>query len=125
MKGLGLPPTLPLAGRLSVRLHPAAPTQSRRLTGRRPSIHGRRRKRNFSVDFHEIAAFFAVANWNGDRGWLEPMPSGRGVMYKFDWLGLGPGATKHFEPVGFGPGSRPARQHAWTFVPGRHDFVRI
>ncbi len=36
-------------------------------------------------------------------------------MYRFDWSAFGPGYAKYFEPVGFGPGLRPARQHAWTF----------
>lgn len=54
------------------------------------------------------------------------MRSGTGVMYRFDWSAFGPGYSKFFEPVGFGPGLRPARQHAWTFRlrPGV-DFQRV
>jgi len=35
-------------------------------------------------------------------------------MYKLDWLGIDTGFMKYFDLVGFGPGLRPARQHAWT-----------
>lgn len=55
---------------------------------------------------------------------FEPMSTGRGVMYKLDWLGTGAGFTKYFDLVGFGPGLRPAEQHAWTFArlaAGRDD----
>lgn len=88
----------------------------------------------FSVDYHglaqhygiptslldltsnvEVAAFFAVARWNREAQAWTPMETGVGVMYRFDWSAFGPGYSKFFEPVGFGPGLRPARQHAWTF----------
>jgi hypothetical protein len=99
-------------------------------------------KRGFHIDYHalaqhygiptslldltsnvEIAAFFAVARWDEEAGRSGPMKTGRfrpmetgtGVMYRFDWAAFGPGYSKFFEPVGFGPGLRPARQHAWTF----------
>jgi len=98
-------------------------------------------KRGFHVDYHglaqhygiptslldltsnvEVAAFFAVARWDQDAACLRPMETGSGVMYRFDWAAFGPGYSKFFEPVGFGPGLRPARQHAWTFRlrPGRN-----
>lgn len=103
------------------------------------------RKRGFYVDYHalaqhygiptslldltsnvEVAAFFAVAKWDGESASFQPMESGTGVMYRFDWTALGPGYSEFFEPVGFGPGLRPARQHAWTFRlrPGR-DFQQV
>jgi hypothetical protein len=103
------------------------------------------RKRGFYVDYHalaqhygiptsvldltsnvEVAAFFAVAKWDSESRSFQPMESGMGVMYRFDWTAFGPGYSKFFEPVGFGPGSRPARQHAWTFRlrPGR-DFQEV
>lgn len=91
-------------------------------------------KRGFHVDYHalaqhygiptclldltsnvEVAAFFAVARWDKKSNSFHPMESGTGVMYRFDWAAFGPGYSKFFEPVGFGPGLRPARQHAWTF----------
>lgn len=91
-------------------------------------------KRGFHVDYHglaqhygiptslldltssvEVAAFFAVARWDRDSESFQPMETGTGVMYRFDWTAFGPGYAKFFEPVGFGPGLRPARQHAWTF----------
>ena len=93
-------------------------------------------KRGFHVDYHalaqhygiptslldltsnvEVAAFFAVARWDRDSASFQPMEDGTGVMYRFDWAAFGPGYSKFFEPVGFGPGLRPARQHAWTFRP--------
>lgn len=92
------------------------------------------RTRGFDVDWHglaqhygiptalldltsnvEVAAFFASAIWDGDVQKFIPADSGTGVMYRFDWSAYGPGYSKYFEPVGFGPGLRPARQHAWTF----------
>jgi hypothetical protein len=91
-------------------------------------------KRGFHVDYHalaqhygiptslldltsnvEVAAFFAIARWDQEAVAFRPMESGTGVMYRFDWTAFGPGYSKFFEPVGFGPGLRPARQHAWTF----------
>jgi FRG domain len=88
----------------------------------------------FSVDYHglaqhygiptslldltsnvEVAAFFAAAQWDREAQVFAPMESGVGVLYRFDWSAFGPGYSKFFEPVGFGPGLRPARQHAWTF----------
>ncbi len=91
-------------------------------------------KRGFHVDYHglaqhygiptslldltssvEVAAFFATARWDPGSASFQPMDAGTGVMYRFDWTALGPGYSKAFEPVGFGPGLRPARQHAWTF----------
>jgi hypothetical protein len=91
-------------------------------------------KRGFHVDYHalaqhygiptslldltsnvEVAAFFAVARWDGEAASFRPMETGTGVIYRFDWAAFGPGYSKFFEPVGFGPGLRPARQHAWTF----------
>lgn len=65
----------------------------------------------------EVAAFFAVARWDRNSASFQPMESETGVMYRFDWAAFGPGYSKFFEPVGFGPGLRPARQHAWTFRP--------
>jgi FRG domain len=62
-----------------------------------------------------IAAFFAVAQWNDDSQSYTPMTNGSGVFYRFDWTAFGQGYSKFFNPVGFGPGLRPARQHAWTF----------
>jgi hypothetical protein len=103
------------------------------------------RKRGFYVDYHalaqhygiptslldltsnvEVAAFFAVAKWDCESASFQPMESGTGVMYRFDWTAFGPGYSKFFEPVGLGPGLRPARQHAWTFRlrPGR-DFQLV
>ena len=74
----------------------------------------------------EIAAFFATAKWNEETETFSPMDSGQGVMYRLEWTQLGPGFTKHFEPVGFGPGLRPARQHAWTFkIPPGRDFEDV
>jgi FRG domain-containing protein len=91
-------------------------------------------KRGFWVDYHslaqhygiptslldltsnvEVAAFFAVAKWDKESASFKPMETGTGVIYLFDWTAFGPGYSKFFEPVGFGPGLRPARQHAWTF----------
>lgn len=91
-------------------------------------------KRGFHVDYHglaqhygiptslldltsnvEVAAFFAVARWDREVASFCPMETGTGVVYRFDWAALGPGYAKFFEPVGLGPGLRPARQHAWTF----------
>ena len=74
----------------------------------------------------EVAAFFAVARWDREAAAFRPMETGAGVMYRFDWAALGPGYSKFFEPVGFGPGLRPARQHAWTFRL-RHgvDFQKV
>lgn len=74
----------------------------------------------------EVAAFFAVARWDREARWWVPMETGVGVMYRLDWSAFGPGYTKYFDPVGFGPGLRPARQHAWTFRlhPGA-DFQRL
>lgn len=63
----------------------------------------------------EVAAFFACAHWDDEKQRFTPADSGTGVMYRFDWSAFGPGYAKYFEPVGFGPGLRPARQHAWTF----------
>src|SRR5258708_5082772 len=63
----------------------------------------------------EVAAFFAIARWDREAASFRPMETGTGVMYRFDWAAFGPGYAKFFEPVGFGPGLRPARQHAWTF----------
>lgn len=63
----------------------------------------------------EVAAFFACAQWENEKQRFTPADSGSGVMYRFDWSAFGPGYAKYFEPVGFGPGLRPARQHAWTF----------
>lgn len=63
----------------------------------------------------EVAAFFASAIWDGETQRFVPAESGTGVMYRFDWGAFGPGYAKYFTPVGFGPGLRPARQHAWTF----------
>ncbi|CAM2148307.1 protein of unknown function [Pararobbsia alpina] len=102
------------------------------------------RRRRFNVDFHalaqhygiptslfdvtsniEVAAFFAVAKWNRVLKRFQPAASGRGVMFKFDWQSIGTGYTRHFQPVGFGPGLRPARQHAWTFEIGREDFRHL
>jgi FRG domain len=98
-------------------------------------------ERGFHVDYHglaqhygiptslldltsnvEVAAFFAVARWDQNAACFRPMETGTGVMYRFDWAAFGPGYSKFFEPVGFGPGLRPARQHAWTFRlrPGRN-----
>lgn len=65
----------------------------------------------------EVAAFFAVARWDDESNGFLPMVSGTGVMYRLDWTRFGPGYSKFFEPVGFGPGLRPVRQHAWTFRP--------
>jgi len=62
-----------------------------------------------------IAAFFAVAQWNNDSQSFAPMTNGTGVFYRFDWTAFREGYSKFFNPVGFGPGLRPARQHAWTF----------
>ncbi len=102
-------------------------------------------KRGFHVDHHglaqhygiptslldltsnvEVAAFFAVARWDREAALFRPMETGTGVMYRFDWAAFGPGYAKFFEPVGFGPGLRPARQHAWTFRlrPGV-DFQKV
>lgn len=102
-------------------------------------------KRGFWVDYHglaqhygirtslldltsnvEVAAFFAVGRWIREKNTWEPMETGRGVIYRLDWSAFGPGYSKFFEPVGFGPGLRPARQHAWTFRmrPGV-DFLNI
>lgn len=74
----------------------------------------------------EVAAFFAVARWDRDAASFRPMEIGTGVMSRFDWTSFGPGYPKFFEPVGFGPGLRPARQHAWTFrlQPGV-DFQQV
>lgn len=74
----------------------------------------------------EVAAFFAVARWNNESASFQPMETGTGVMYRFDWTAFGSGYSKFFEPVGFGPGLRPARQHAWTFRlrPGA-DFQQV
>ncbi|MGA2216689.1 MAG: FRG domain-containing protein [Terracidiphilus sp.] len=91
-------------------------------------------RHGFSVDYHglaqhygiptslldltsnvEVAAFFAVAHWDKASRAFVPMESGVGVIYRLDWCEFGPGYSKFFEPVGFGPGLRPARQHAWTF----------
>jgi hypothetical protein len=63
----------------------------------------------------EVAAFFAVARWNSCLGRFVPMKEGTGVMYRLDWASFGQGYSKAFDPIGFGPGLRPARQHAWTF----------
>lgn len=63
----------------------------------------------------EVAAFFAVARWVPETRDWAPMETGTGVMYRLDWSAFGPGYSKYFDPVGFGPGLRPARQHAWTF----------
>ncbi len=73
----------------------------------------------------EVAAFFAVASFTAEGRW-EPKGEGAGVLYRFDWTAFGPGYSKFFEPVGFGPGIRPTRQHAFTFTPhpGR-DFEGI
>jgi len=74
----------------------------------------------------EIAAFFAVAHWNEAIGKFTPMETGTGVLFRFDWSAIGPGYSKFFDPVGFGPGLRPARQHAWTFrLPPGVDFQSI
>jgi len=74
----------------------------------------------------EVAAFFAVARWDTGSHVFRPMESGTGVMYRFDWAAIGPGYSKFFEPVGFGPGLRPARQHAWTFrLPPGVDFQQV
>jgi hypothetical protein len=102
-------------------------------------------KRGFHVDYHglaqhygiptslldltssvEVAAFFAVARWDTESASFQPMETGTGAMYRFDWAAFGPGYSKFFEPVGFGPGLRPARQHAWTFQlrPGV-DFQQV
>jgi hypothetical protein len=74
----------------------------------------------------EIASFFAVASWDREAQRWTPMDQGVGVLYRFDWSAFGPGYAKFFEPVGFGPGLRPARQHAWTFQlrPGV-DFQKV
>lgn len=102
-------------------------------------------KRGYPVDYHglaqhygiptsvldltssvEVAAFFAVARWDIGSSSFRPMESGTGVMYRFDWSAIGPGYSRFFEPVGFGPGLRPARQHAWTFRMGPGaDFQQI
>lgn len=102
-------------------------------------------KRGFNVDYHglaqhygiptnlldlttsvEVSAFFAIASWDKQSNSFRPMESGTGVMYRFDWTAFGAGYSKYFEPVGFGPGLRPARQHAWTFRlrPGA-DFQQV
>ncbi len=62
----------------------------------------------------EIAAFFAVAQWDHDAQAFSPTENGVGVLYRLDWTAFGPGYLKFFDPVGFGPGLRPARQHAWS-----------
>lgn len=103
------------------------------------------KEHEFSVDYHglaqhygiptslldltsnvEIAAFFAVAKWDRTAQQWRAMESGTGVLYRFDWAAFGPGYSKFFDPVGFGPGLRPARQHAWTFrmLPGI-DFQNV
>lgn len=102
-------------------------------------------KRGFHVDHHglaqhygiptslldltssvEAAAFFAVARWDRESASFQPMETGNGVMYRFDWAAFGPGYSKFFEPVGFGPGLRPARQHAWIFRLGPGiDFQQV
>jgi len=63
----------------------------------------------------EVAAFFAVARWDKKAKTFAPMETGGGVIYRLDWSAIGTGYSKFFEPVGLGPGLRPARQHAWTF----------
>lgn len=64
----------------------------------------------------EIAAFFACVDWDWEQHSVRRlMDSGTGVLYRCDWSAFGPGFSKFFQPVGFGPGLRPARQHAWTF----------
>ena len=74
----------------------------------------------------EIAAFFAVARWDSEAQVFTPMEAGVGVLYRFDWTAFGPGYSRYFTPVGFGPGLQPARQHAWTFMlqPGV-DFEHV
>lgn len=74
----------------------------------------------------EVAAFFAGARWDGEKNRFLPMESGVGVIYRLDWSAFGPGYSKYFNPVGIGPGLRPARQHAWTFKlrPGA-DFLHV
>lgn len=74
----------------------------------------------------EIAAFFAVAQWDDAKESFAPMTAGAGVILRLDWSAFGPGYARFFNPVGIGPGLRPARQHAWTFnmKPGV-DFLRI
>jgi FRG domain len=74
----------------------------------------------------EVAAFFAVAQWNKEEKKFVPMENGTGVIYCLDWAAFGLGYSKFFEPVGLGPGLRPARQHAWTMrlQPGI-DFQKV
>ncbi len=103
------------------------------------------KRHGFSVDYHglaqhygiptslldvtssiEVAAFFAVAEWDVEQEKFKPMMKGLGDLYRFDWSALGPGYAKFFDPVGFGPGLRPARQHAWTFRLGPgEDFTQV
>ena len=54
------------------------------------------------------------------------MDEGKGVLCRFDWSAFGPGYSRAFDPIRFGPGLRPARQHAWTFHlrPGV-DFYKV
>jgi hypothetical protein len=74
----------------------------------------------------EVAAFFAIARWDKESHVFRPMEAGTGVMYRWDWAAFGRGYSTYISPVGFGPGLRPARQHAWTFrLEPRADFQRF